>query len=114
MLAIARALMRRPKLLLLDEPSLGLSPLLTSQLFEKIAEVNQRGVTILLSEQNAFKALNVAHRAYVIEAGRITAEDTAKKLLASEHVRAAYLGVKSNLDEKTGSARTKAAGIKPA
>jgi branched-chain amino acid transport system ATP-binding protein len=95
MLAIARALMRRPKLLLLDEPSLGLSPLLTSQLFEKIVEVNQRGVTILLSEQNAFKALSVAHRAYVIEAGRITAEDTAKKLLASEHVRAAYLGVKS-------------------
>jgi branched-chain amino acid transport system ATP-binding protein len=97
MLAIARALMRRPKLLLLDEPSLGLSPLLTSQLFEKIAEVNQRGVTILLSEQNAFKALNVAHRAYVIEAGRITAEDTAKNLLASEHVRAAYLGVKSEM-----------------
>jgi branched-chain amino acid transport system ATP-binding protein len=95
MLAIARALMRRPKLLLLDEPSLGLSPLLTSQLFEKIVEVNQRGVTILLSEQNAFKALSVAHRAYVIEAGRITAEDTAKNLLASEHVRAAYLGVKS-------------------
>jgi branched-chain amino acid transport system ATP-binding protein len=99
MLAIARALMGRPKLLLLDEPSLGLSPLLTAQLFDKIAEVNQRGVTILLSEQNAFKALNVAHRAYVIEAGRITAGDTAKKLLASEHVRAAYLGVKSNVDD---------------
>ena len=112
MLAIARALMRRPKLLLLDEPSLGLSPLLTSQLFEKIAEVNQRGVTILLSEQNAFKALNVAHRAYVIEAGRITAEDTAKNLLASEHVRAAYLGVKSEMkDDATGKAQ---AGNAPA
>ena len=96
MLAIARALMRRPKLLLLDEPSLGLSPLLTSQLFEKVVEVNQRGMTILLSEQNAFKALKVAHRAYVIEAGRIRASDTAKNLLASDHVRAAYLGVKSD------------------
>lgn len=106
MLAIARALMRRPKLLLLDEPSLGLSPLLTSQLFEKIAEVNQRGVTILLSEQNAFKALNVAHRAYVIEAGRITAEDTAKNLLASEHVRAAYLGVKSDMNERAASSHS--------
>ncbi len=94
MVAIARALMRRPKMLLLDEPSLGLSPILTSQLFEKIAEVNQRGMTILLSEQNAFKALNVCHRAYVIEAGQITAEDTGKNLLASNRVRAAYLGVK--------------------
>lgn len=113
MLAIARALMRRPKLLLLDEPSLGLSPLLTSQLFEKIAEVNRRGVTILLSEQNAFKALNVAHRAYVIEAGRITAEDTAKKLLASEHVRAAYLGVKSNVDGAAVFAQMKTARFEP-
>ena len=94
MVAIARALMRRPKLLLLDEPSLGLSPLLTSQLFEKISEVNRRGMTILLSEQNAFKALKVCHRAYVIEAGRITAEDTGQNLLTSDHVKEAYLGVK--------------------
>jgi branched-chain amino acid transport system ATP-binding protein len=108
MLAIARALMRRPKLLLLDEPSLGLSPLLTSQLFDKIVEVNQRGVTILLSEQNAFKALNVAHRAYVIEAGRITAEDTARNLLASEHVRAAYLGVKSDMNDHASNSHSTA------
>lgn len=94
MVAIARALMRRPKLLLLDEPSLGLSPLLTSQLFEKITEVNQMGMTILLSEQNAFKALHVCHRAYVIESGKINAEDTGENLLASDHVREAYLGVK--------------------
>lgn len=95
MLAIARALMRQPQLLLLDEPSLGLSPLLTTQLFEKIAEVNARGVTILLSEQNAFKALSIAHRAYVIEAGRITMEDRPENLLQSPYVQEAYLGIRS-------------------
>lgn len=94
MLAIARALMSRPKLLLLDEPSLGLSPLLTSEVFKKITEVNQTGVTILLVEQNAKKALKVAHRAYVIEAGRITMEDSASRLMESDHVRKAYLGVR--------------------
>ncbi|HHV79128.1 MAG TPA: ABC transporter ATP-binding protein [Firmicutes bacterium] len=94
MLAIARALMSKPKLLLLDEPSLGLSPLLTSEVFRKITEVNQTGVTVLLVEQNAKKALKVAHRAYVIEAGRITMEDSASKLLESDHVRRAYLGVR--------------------
>jgi branched-chain amino acid transport system ATP-binding protein len=95
MLAIARALMRQPQLLLLDEPSLGLSPLLTTQLFEKIAEVNTRGVTILLSEQNAFKALSIAHRAYVIESGRITMEDRPENLLQSPYVQEAYLGIRS-------------------
>jgi len=94
MLAIARALMRQPQLLLLDEPSLGLSPLLTSQLFDKIAEVNDRGVTILLSEQNAFKALSIAHRAYVLESGRITMEDSPDNLLHNAHVQRAYLGVR--------------------
>jgi branched-chain amino acid transport system ATP-binding protein len=84
----------RPKLLLLDEPSLGLSPLLTEQLFTKIPQVNKTGVAILLSEQNAFKALKVTHRAYVIETGRIVLEDTPEALLTNDHVRNAYLGVK--------------------
>lgn len=95
MLAIARALMCRPKLLLLDEPSLGLSPLLTEQLFAKIPEVNATGVAILLSEQNAFKALKVAHRAYVIETGTIAMEDTPQNLLSSDHVRQSYLGFRA-------------------
>ena len=97
MVAIARALMMRPKLLLLDEPSLGLSPLLTEQLFNKIPQVNQTGVAILLSEQNAFKALKITHRAYVIETGRIVMEDAPSALLASDHVRKAYLGVREEL-----------------
>jgi branched-chain amino acid transport system ATP-binding protein len=92
MLAIARALMTRPKLLLLDEPSLGLSPLLVGTIFEVIREINAAGTTILLIEQNARHALGVAHRGYVLELGQITYEDSAQALLASPVVRAAYLG----------------------
>ncbi|TAM92312.1 ABC transporter ATP-binding protein [bacterium] len=92
MLAIGRALMSKPELLLLDEPSLGLSPLLVQTIFSIIQDINKRGVTILLIEQNARQALQIAHRGYVLETGSITMEDTAANLLASEEVRAAYLG----------------------
>ncbi|TAM61252.1 ABC transporter ATP-binding protein [bacterium] len=92
MLAIGRALMSKPDLLLLDEPSLGLSPLLVQTIFSIIQDINKRGVTILLIEQNARQALQIAHRGYVLETGNITMEDTAANLLASEEVRAAYLG----------------------
>ncbi len=92
MLAIGRALMSRPKLLLLDEPSLGLSPILVQQIFEIIREINRQGITILLVEQNALQALNVANRGYVMQTGRIILADTAAKLAANEQVRQAYLG----------------------
>ena len=92
MLAMARALMARPKLLLLDEPSMGLAPLLVAKIFEIVREIAQRGVTILLVEQNARLALEVAHRGYVMESGSITLADEAKKLLADPKVREAYLG----------------------
>ncbi|HVA38641.1 MAG TPA: ABC transporter ATP-binding protein [Candidatus Dormibacteraeota bacterium] len=92
MLAIGRALMSRPDVLLLDEPSLGLSPLLVQTIFGIIRDINKRGVTILLIEQNARQALQIAHRGYVLETGNITMQDTAANLLASEEVRAAYLG----------------------
>ncbi|TAM78340.1 ABC transporter ATP-binding protein [bacterium] len=92
MLAIGRALMSKPELLLLDEPSLGLSPLLVQTIFSIIRDINKRGVTILLIEQNARQALQIAHRGYVLETGNITMQDTAANLLASEEVRAAYLG----------------------
>lgn len=94
MLAISRALMARPKLLLLDEPSLGLAPLIVQQIFEIIAQVNsENGTTIFLVEQNANQALKVAHRGYVMENGRIILADTADKLLSNEDVKNAYLGV---------------------
>ena len=94
MLAISRALMARPKLLLLDEPSLGLAPLIVQQIFEIIAQVNsENGTTIFLVEQNANQALKVAHRGYVMENGRIILADTADKLLSNEEVKNAYLGV---------------------
>ncbi len=94
MLAISRALMARPKLLLLDEPSLGLAPLIVQQIFEIIAQVNsENGTTIFLVEQNAYQALKVAHRGYVMENGRITLTDTSEKLLSNEEVKNAYLGV---------------------
>ena len=92
MLAIARALMSRPRLLLLDEPSLGLAPLVVRSIFEIIRNLHAAGVTILLVEQNANLALQTANRGYVLEAGRITIEGLAADLLADERVRKAYLG----------------------
>jgi branched-chain amino acid transport system ATP-binding protein len=92
MLAIARALMARPKLLLLDEPSLGLAPQIVVQIFNVIRELNERGVSILLVEQNARMALKVAHRGYVLETGRVTHTDRAEALLHDPRIREAYLG----------------------
>jgi branched-chain amino acid transport system ATP-binding protein len=92
MLAVARALMTRPKLLLLDEPSLGLAPLIVKKIFDVIAELNQQGVTVLLVEQNARAALKLAHRGYVLETGIITMQDSASALLQDERVQSAYLG----------------------
>jgi branched-chain amino acid transport system ATP-binding protein len=92
MLAIARALMAHPKILLLDEPSLGLAPLLAKTIFQTLRKINESGVTILLIEQNARAALKLAHRGYVMEVGKIVLEDSADALLANPHVRKAYLG----------------------
>jgi len=92
MLAMGRALMSRPRLLMLDEPSMGLAPLLVEQIFEIIGELNRGGVTILLVEQNANMALKVAHRGYVLETGRIVTADSASSLLENDAVRKAYLG----------------------
>jgi branched-chain amino acid transport system ATP-binding protein len=92
MLAIARALMSRPRILLLDEPSMGLAPLLVEQIFRIIENINEQGTTILLVEQNAHVALSIAHRAYVMETGAIVLEGPAKDVLASPQVREAYLG----------------------
>ena len=92
MLAIARALMAKPRLLLLDEPSMGLAPMIVQQIFEIITEINQQGTTVLLVEQNAQQALQRADRAYVLETGRIVRTDVARVLLGDESVRAAYLG----------------------
>jgi branched-chain amino acid transport system ATP-binding protein len=92
MLAIARALMARPKLLLLDEPSLGLAPQIVVQIFDVIRELNRQGMAVLLVEQNARMALKVAHRGYVLETGRITFTDRADALLHDPRIRAAYLG----------------------
>jgi branched-chain amino acid transport system ATP-binding protein len=94
MLAIGRALMARPKVLLLDEPSMGLAPKLVAQIFEIITEINQQGTTILLVEQNATQALQRAHRAYVLEVGRVVKTDDADLLLDDDAVRQAYLGGK--------------------
>jgi branched-chain amino acid transport system ATP-binding protein len=92
MLAMGRALMARPRLLLLDEPSMGLAPLFVKEIFSIIQDINRAGTTILLVEQNANMALSIAHRAYVLETGRITLSGSAKELAASEEVRKAYLG----------------------
>jgi branched-chain amino acid transport system ATP-binding protein len=92
MLAIGRALMARPKLILLDEPSMGLAPVLVELVFRTIQEINQQGTTVLLVEQNAHMALSIAHRGYVLQTGRIVLAHTAAALAANEMVRKAYLG----------------------
>jgi len=93
MLAIGRALMARPKLMLLDEPSMGLAPLIVDQIFEIIAGLKARGITVLLVEQNAYAALAIADRGYVMETGRISLHGTGRELLGDSKVRSAYLGV---------------------
>ncbi|MDT4911849.1 MAG: branched-chain amino acid transport system ATP-binding protein [Pseudonocardiales bacterium] len=92
MLAIGRALMGKPRLLLLDEPSMGLAPLIVAQIFDIIREINSSGVTVLLVEQNAAQALSLANRGYVLETGEIVLEGTGQELLADDRIRAAYLG----------------------
>jgi branched-chain amino acid transport system ATP-binding protein len=92
MLAMGRALMARPKVLLLDEPSMGLSPIMVDKIFEVIADIHQRGTTVLLVEQNASRALQLADRGYVMESGEVTMNGDAKQLLNDPKVRAAYLG----------------------
>ncbi len=92
MLAIGRALLSRPRLLLLDEPSMGLAPILVQKIFEIIRKISAEGVTLLLVEQNAKLALEISHRGYVLESGRVTLADEAKALLANPRVRQAYLG----------------------
>ncbi|MFN3692107.1 MAG: ABC transporter ATP-binding protein [Fervidobacterium sp.] len=93
MLAISRALMSRPKLLMMDEPSLGLAPILVEEVFEIIKKLNSEGITILLVEQNAVGALNISHYGYVLEVGNITLEGPSKDLLKNEEVKKAYLGL---------------------
>jgi branched-chain amino acid transport system ATP-binding protein len=93
MLAMGRALMASPKLLMLDEPSLGLAPILIETIFSIVREINAQGVPVLLVEQNASKALEVAHRAYVLETGSIVMTGTGKEVAASEDVQKAYLGI---------------------
>lgn len=93
MLAIARSLMSKPKLLMLDEPSLGLAPVVVSEVYKIIEEIRNEGTSILLVEQNATKALSIADRAYILVTGEITMTGTGKELLANDAVRQAYLGV---------------------
>lgn len=92
MVAIGRALMSRPRLLMLDEPSLGLAPLVVNQMFEVISRINKSGTSVLLAEQNAFAALKIAHRAYVIEGGSLVMEGDQQAMLGNEAVRRAYIG----------------------
>jgi branched-chain amino acid transport system ATP-binding protein len=93
MLAIARSLMAEPKLLMLDEPSLGLAPILVDKIIDTIAEINEDGMTILLVEQNVQEALAIAHRAYVLEEGRITQTGTPDDLVSDKRIKSAYLGM---------------------
>jgi branched-chain amino acid transport system ATP-binding protein len=106
MLAIGRALMSRPDLMILDEPSLGLSPLLVTEIFDIIRSINESGTTILLVEQNANKALSVAHHAYIMETGRFVLEGPPEKLLSNEDVQEFYLGIKKEQSIR-GEARYK-------
>ena len=92
MLAIGRSLMSRPRLVMMDEPSMGLAPVLVQQIFDIIKELNEAGTTILLVEQNALMALSVAHRGYVLETGRVVLSSNAKELLDNDEVKKAYLG----------------------
>ena len=94
MLALGRALMSRPKLMMMDEPSLGLAPLVIKEIFNIIRRINESGTTVLLVEQNANMALKVAHHAYVLETGRIKMEGSGKELLENEEIKEAYLGKK--------------------
>jgi branched-chain amino acid transport system ATP-binding protein len=98
MVAIARALMSRPKLLLLDEPSLGLAPVLANQVFDTVQEIARQGTTILLVEQNALKALAISRRAYVLEVGRIILQGTGQELLHDPSIQAAYLGIRQKTE----------------
>ncbi|MGX9687959.1 ABC transporter ATP-binding protein [Deinococcus wulumuqiensis] len=93
MVAIGRALMARPSLLLLDEPSLGLAPLVVEQVLAAAQQINAQGVSVLLAEQNAYAALGIAHRGYVLESGQVTLQGTAQELMNDDRVRSAYLGV---------------------
>ena len=93
MCAIARAMVSQPRVLLLDEPSLGLAPVIVERIFEVIQRINQKGVTILLVEQNAQLALQIAHRGYVIETGHVVTEGLASQLLQDEYIKQAYLGL---------------------
>jgi branched-chain amino acid transport system ATP-binding protein len=93
MLAIARGLMSNPRLLMLDEPSLGLSPLLVKSIFKTIQDINKQGVTVLLVEQNVFQSLRIAHRAYVLETGRVVLSGPGAELLGNDHVKKAFLGM---------------------
>ena len=92
MLAIGRALMARPRLMIMDEPSMGLSPILTERVFETVVEIDKQGMTIFMVEQNAYMALQIATRGYVLQTGSVVLDDTAENLLASDTVRKAYLG----------------------
>lgn len=93
MLAIGRGLMANPKLLLLDEPSLGLSPMLVKNIFDIIQKINKQGVTILLVEQNVYQSLKISHRAYVLETGSVKMTATGQDILKDDHVREAFLGI---------------------
>lgn len=92
MLAMGRALMSKPRLLLLDEPSMGLAPIFINEIFNIIQAINAQGTTVLLVEQNARKALEIAHRGYVLETGSVVLSGTGQELLASDEVQKAYLG----------------------
>lgn len=93
MLVICRSLMSNPKLLILDEPSLGLAPIIVEKVMDTIEKINEDGVTILLVEQNIRDSLNIANRAYVLEEGKIIIEDEGRKLLSNDHIKEVYLGI---------------------